>query len=65
VVRVTLNVVLSPLVKVIVDPTAEAVSIDLVDKEEVEAKEELTAEEAVKANEELTAFRTYDAVFAF
>jgi hypothetical protein len=48
VVRVTLNVVLSPLVKVIVDPIAEAVSKFLRDKEAVEENEELMAEEAVK-----------------
>jgi hypothetical protein len=32
-----------------VDPTADAVSIALVDSDEVEAKEELIAEDAVKA----------------
>ena len=58
VVNVTLKVELSPLVKVIVDPAADAVSIALVDRDEVEEKDELTADEAVKANEELIALST-------
>jgi hypothetical protein len=45
-------------VKVIVDPAADAVRIALVDRDEVEEKDELTAEEAVKAKEALIALST-------
>lgn len=43
VVRVTLNVVLSPLVNVIVDPADDAVMRPLKGNEEVEAKDALVA----------------------